>query len=394
MRKTLRTLGYMTIIEMIAVYLVAFPVYAFQVSSSSTGYVRVATQSAQLAYIASNRAAMLSTVAAAASVVSPASVAVRLATGPVGWAALGVSVALTLAQMYYSQADIAAVRQAASPVATGSKTYTFNGQTYTASGYTEQSANPACSAGGGFMYFFPAFSSVGSPPPSPGMSTTGITGWWCFPSAPQPVTTAPTAQQVTDYLNGLPSGNAQSPESHTAPVGQGAAATSADNVSTVQVSPTQIAPTVKRATDVLPTDSVLDPNAPQPAGPQPVTTPSTSTSTTTTTTTNPDGSTTTETQEEPTALSCSAGNHDQRTFGSILQSHINVWQGSGLLSALNLLKTLTWPEAIPTYSLSSTIMGSFTLDFSVWSGMLTALRALIIAVAGFVAYRIIFVGSK
>ena len=62
------------------------------------------------------------------------------------------------------------------------------------------------------------------------------------------------------------------------------------------------------------------------------------------------------------------------------------------LSALNLLKTLTWPSAIPTYSLQSNLLGSFTLDFSAWSGMLTALRSLIIALAGFVAYRIIFVG--
>ena len=76
----------------------------------------------------------------------------------------------------------------------------------------------------------------------------------------------------------------------------------------------------------------------------------------------------------------------------MLQEHLNLWQGSGLLSTLTLLKTLTWPTAIPTYSLSSSLFGSFTLDFSTWSGMLTALRSLIIALAAFVAYRIIFVG--
>ena len=91
-------------------------------------------------------------------------------------------------------------------------------------------------------------------------------------------------------------------------------------------------------------------------------------------------------------VSCSAGNHDPRTFGSVLQDHLKQWKGSGLLSALNLLKTLTWPTAIPTYSLLSSLFGSFTLDFSAWSGMLTALRSLIIALAAFVAYRIIFVG--
>jgi len=73
---------------------------------------------------------------------------------------------------------------------------------------------------------------------------------------------------------------------------------------------------------------------------------------------------------------------------------MNLWAGSGLLSALNLLKTLTWPTAIPTYSLQSNLLGTFTLDFSAWSGMLTAIRSLIIAIAAFVAYRIIFVGHS
>ena len=88
------------------------------------------------------------------------------------------------------------------------------------------------------------------------------------------------------------------------------------------------------------------------------------------------------------------GNHEQRTFGGILQDHMDLWKGSGLLSALNLLKTLTWPTAIPTYSLQSNLLGNFTLDFSAWSGMLTAIRSIIIAIAGFVAYRIIFVGAR
>ena len=60
----------------------------------------------------------------------PRSFAVRLVAGPVGWAALGVGAGLVLAQMYYSQPDLAAIKTAASPP-TGTYTYTFNGQTYT-----------------------------------------------------------------------------------------------------------------------------------------------------------------------------------------------------------------------------------------------------------------------
>jgi hypothetical protein len=158
------------------------------------------------------------------------------------------------------------------------------------------------------------------------------------------------------------------------------------------VTPTEIPTTVKPATQVTGTDSVVDPNAPAPAGPQPPVPSTQTTTTTTTTTTNPDGSVTQQ-EESTSSVSCSAGHHDQRTFGSVLQDHMTMWQGTGLLSALNLLKTLTWPSTIPTYSLTSSLFGSFTLDFSAWSGLLTALRSLIIAIAAFVAYRIVFVGN-
>jgi hypothetical protein len=393
MRKTVVTLKkglYLLLTELIAVYLIAFPAYAFQVSSSSTGYVRVATQPAQLAYVAANRAALISTVASAAAVVSPASVAVRLVTGPVGWAALGVSVALTLAQMYYSTADLQAVKTAASPVPSGAATtYTFNGNNYampTNQFVGSPVTNPVCTGSGGKMYGWPGGSGA-----YPGWTPSGIGDWYCGPTVPFTPAQAPTPQQVADYLTGLPANSPNAPESHVTPVGQGAPVTPADNITTNPVTPSQITPTVKPAAQVTPTDTVIDPNAPAPAGAQPPVPAAQTTTTTTTTTTNPDGSTTTQDADTAT-VSCSAGNHDQRTFGSVLQEHMTRWQGTGLLSALNLLKTLTWPTAIPTYSLQSSLLGTFTLDFSAWSGLLTALRSLIIALAAFVAYRIIFVG--
>jgi hypothetical protein len=394
MRKTVTTITkalYLLLTELIAVYLIAFPVYAFQVSSSSTGYVRVATQSAQLAYVAANRAALISTVASAAVAVSPASVAVRLVTGPVGWAALGVSVALTLAQMYYSTADLQTIKTAASPVPSGAATtYTFNGTNYampTNQFVGSPVTNPPCTGSGGKMYGWPGGSAA-----YPGWTPSGVSDWYCGPTVPFTPIQAPTPQQVADYLTGLPANNPNAPESHVTPVGQGAPVTPADNVTTNPVTPSQIAPTVKPAAQVTPTDTVIDPNAPAPAGAQSPVPATQTTTTTTTTTTNPDGSTTRQDADTAT-VSCSAGNHDQRTFGSVLQEHLTRWQGTGLLSALNLLKTLTWPTAIPTYSLQSSLLGTFTLDFTAWSGLLTALRSLIIALAAFVAYRIIFVGN-
>ena len=93
-------------------------------------------------------------------------------------------------------------------------------------------------------------------------------------------------------------------------------------------------------------------------------------------------------------MSCSVGNHEQRSFGGILQTHMETWKGSGLLSALNLLSTLVWPTTSPTYTLTSAFLGTLTFDFSAWAGMLLAIRSIIIAIAGFVAYKIIFVGSR
>ena len=427
MRKTVTivTKGlYLLLTEMIAVYLIAFPVHAFQVSSSSTGYVRVATASAISAYQVAQRAAFTTAVASAISAPTVASVAVRIATGPVGWGLLGVSAALTLAAMYYSSQDVQAVKTAAlasaPPVGTrsdGSGTTlpagavwspascvhpcAFNGQQYFSVDSVGESSTSCYQGNNGGTFTDPAW-------PGWTRSNQAISGPTCrrnwshkndgtATSSQQEIGFVPpsnlTLGEYQTYVGSLPAANVNSIESKTAPVGQGATAPSAENVTTIPVSPTEVVPTVKPASQVGPTDAVIDPNAPAPAGPQPAVPSTQTTTTTTTTTTNPDGSVTK--QEETTgSVSCSAGNHDQRTFGSVLQNHLTLWQGSGLLSALNVLKTLTWPSAIPTYSLSSSLFGSFTLDFSAWSGLLTALRSLIIALAAFVAYRIIFVGSK
>jgi hypothetical protein len=142
---------------------------------------------------------------------------------------------------------------------------------------------------------------------------------------------------------------------------------------------------------VSPTDAVVDPNAPKPAGTENQSATQTTT-TTTTTTTNPDG-TKTDTQQDNATVSCSGGEHDARSFGSILQAHITTWQSSGLLSALALLQTLTWPEALPTITFTSATWGTHQVDFNQWASVFTVLRTLTIAGAGFAAYRIIFVGN-
>ena len=215
-------------------------------------------------------------------------------------------------------------------------------------------------------------------------------------------TVVPTASEIAAWVDQYAANHPLSLESHTQVAGQDVSSTPADQVVTQAVPASDVATEVKPATEVGPTDVVVNKNATAPAGPTP-TPPATqntsNTSTTTTTTvTNPDGtttatSTTTQTEQAP-AGSCNTGNHEQRTFGGILQSHIDAWKGSGLLSALNLLGTLVWPTSSPTYTLQSTFLGNISFDFSSWSGMLLAIRSVIIAIAGFVAYKIIFVGSR
>ena len=102
MRAKLSLCLYMLLVEVVAYALVVFPVYAFQVSSSTTGYVRVASQAAMSTMVAAQRAATLASVAPLISGASAGSVAVRLVAGSLGWPALGIVAGMTLAMLYYN----------------------------------------------------------------------------------------------------------------------------------------------------------------------------------------------------------------------------------------------------------------------------------------------------
>jgi hypothetical protein len=197
----------------------------------------------------------------------------------------------------------------------------------------------------------------------------------------------PSTQQLQNYLTGLPSSDPLAPEKQTDPAGMtNPAPTGSSSTTNLPVSPTEMPTTVVPANNIPAGSSVVDPNAPAPSQQ----TQTTEQSSTTTTTTNPDGS---QTEQSTASVSCASGQHSNRTFGSVLQDHYNVWSASGLLGTLELLKNLSWPTTFPTYTLQSSVMGTFTFDFNAWSGVINALRALVIAGAGFVAYRIIFIGG-
>ena len=322
MRQTLTTCLYLLLVDLITVYLVVSPVSAFQISSSSTGYVRVATSAAIGAYETANRAAFTSAVATVVAGPSAASVAVRLVTGPVGWGLLGVSAALTLASLYYSQSDVAAVKAAAlaaaPPVSSRSD---GSGTTLPAGAVWNPASCVHPCAMNGQQYFYTQFSDPNSTCyTGNGGGPYTLSGWPGWVISNQLIsgptcrinyqhtnngTTASTNQEMgfvqpssltlgdyQTYVGGLPAANPLSVESKTAPVCQGVTAPAADQVTSLPVTPAQVVPTVKPASQVGPTDAVIDPNAPPPSGPQPMIQSTQTTNTTTTTTTNPDGSTT------------------------------------------------------------------------------------------------------
>ena len=399
------------------------PVQAFQVSSA-TGYARVVSQAAQQAYIASHRAQVISALAPAISAAGAGSVAVRAVAGPIGWASLAVSAGLVIAGMLYDASERQTVKDNASAAAGNPTVGVYGDGTPTTwqplpstdiiSPSTSCTSTPTpgcqwtirvseptgktqaqCGLGGntpiteltargwqflGENYFSAPANKCGQ---TYQLFYTGSNGGDRVTAQAAP----PTQQQVADYLSSLPSGNPLAPESQNQPAGTtNPAPTGSTSTTNIPVSPSEMPTTVVPANNVPPGSSVVDPNAPAPTQQ----TQTTQQSSTTTTTTNPDGS---QTDQSTATVSCASGQHSDRTFGSVLQDHYNVWSASGLLGTLELLKNLSWPTTFPTYTLQSTVMGTFTFDFNAWSGVINALRALVIAGAGFVAYRIIFVGG-
>lgn len=391
-------------------------------AQTATQYSRVVAQAERIAYLAAQRSALASQVATAALAPSAASLAVRMVAGPVGWAALGVGAGLVLAQMYYSQSDLSAIKTAASTpggwqvASTNAGVQTFPGfGTNTPANATYPNARiqfsatnvPLCAVDTEYQHdwvvgpfqslstavFFPGNFFVNGP------AVNGQSLYVChrkgIPGSTNPVQDGlipPTPQQVANYVTTLPPSDPKSVEAHTNPVGTTGAAQPADTTISQPVSSTEM-PTTVKPKPVPAGDIVVVDNVPPPASTPQQNTQQQTTTTKTTTTQNPDGSTTQQ-EETQATTSCAAGSHENRTFGTVLQAHQTIWSTSGLLGTLNLLKSLTWPSTLPVIALPSAFFGSQQVDFNQWAWFFTVLRTLVIATASIAAYRIIFVGGQ
>ncbi len=377
---------------------VSSPVEAFQISSA-TGYARYVPQAAQAAYVATNRAQIIAAAAPAISASTAGSIAVRAVTGPLGWAALAVQAGLLITGIYYSQQQVKDIQAAAgSPGSSQIPGYAMPTGGKVTRCVTVSALCPFANDDA-YLLIPSRAGVVGCDPTGLGNPPAGWSGWYSYqnnchafhpagqphPMVQEPPTATPT--QVADYMRGLPASDPLAPEQNAQPGGTTNPAPTSDTTVDVPVSPNQMPSVVGPANNVPDGSSVVNSNAPAPQQQQ-QTAQQTSKETTTT---NLDGS---QTQDSTATVACNAGAHDQRSFGQVLADHQRVWQSSGLMGTLNFIKNITWPTTFPTYTLTSTMFGTMTFDFNAWSGMINALRALVVAGAGFAAYRIIFVGGS
>ncbi len=397
--------SYGTFIGMLLISFCLVPVQAL--AFQATNYARVVAQAERIAYLAAQKPSLSTAVASAAMATNPTSLAVRLVTGPVGWAALGVSAGLIIAQMYYSGSDLSALKQAATPAGGTSITHPNTGTfTVPSAAYNGQNAtfsttigSPCAGDGNTYDWMIGPFNvQYAFQLPQVGTSRGGPYAFYVCHIAGgagsyNQQSGTVTQADVEAYVETLPASDPQSVESHTQPAGLGQPTPAGGQTTNTQtVSPTEM-PTTVKPKPVPAGDSVVQDNVPPPPGsPQQATQQQTAT-TTTTTTQNPNGSVTEQEQTQAT-VSCSTGDHEPRTFASVLQEHQAKWTSSGLLGAVNLLKTLVWPSGLPVISLPSSFFGQQSVNFNDWAWAFTAIRTLMIAIATLAAYRIIFVGGR
>ena len=395
--------GYLGLVWALSLMMMLTPAQAL---ISTTGYARVATQAAFNAYTVASSSLSASSLSPAVAAASTGSVALRMVAGPLGWASLGVSAGLVLGQIYYSSAQVQQIQNSA-----GTSVWSIPGYTLPTGGSIASVVSCPGHAGcvGGSDQFMeiqiPATSGPnGGCAPIGGWTLTGVVTFFpttfCTLNHPS-VNTSTTAQvtitpatpaQIQTYVGGLPATDPNSLPSNTTQVGVGVSPQAATSVVSQNVDPASLPTTVVPAATVSPTSVVVDPSAPAPAGTT-TTNVTQTTNTTTNSTTDPVTGAVTRTDTETAVSSCTAGDHDSRTMGTILQTHLTTWKGSGIAGALSTLQTLSWPSTSPTYTLHSALFGTFTFDFTAWNTIFIALRTLVIAGASFAAYRIVFVGG-
>ncbi len=399
---------------------VVYPVYAY------SGAVKVVEEAAlALAKKEAVREA-IAIAAAAGGGVATGSMAVRIATAGVPWLGLGLTIGLIAYDIYYSSSDLNTLYNNANVTeayhAGGSiSSYPVDNRNSTQAGTisTEHVSSMDGYNASDYGYTYWGLRTEGCVPKA-GISTLyqmrDYMGWpggvgmvfdngytttsagscdannWrvrlyygynagTSSYAPVYVPGGVTVGSVQDWFDANPS-SGLNPDNRVNPVGLGSSPQNATDVSYIPLSVGDVTVTTKAAPDVG--DIVIGDGFP-PVDPM-VTE---STQTTTRETTTVDG---VDTIEETATTTCGAGSHDDRTFGSVLQSHVLTWQNNGVVASIGLLHSIAFPDTLPVINFDS-MFGHLEVDMSDFSSWFTAVKVLLIASTVILSYRIVFGGG-
>lgn len=198
-----------------------------------------------------------------------------------------------------------------------------------------------------------------------------------------------SAAGLTNWLSNNPA-DALAPETRHQTIGAGASSPVADTVATLPLTTTEAGPVTTKATQQIGAgDIVVSQSVPAPAGSQQTTTQTQQSTTTTTTTTNPDGSVTEDSTTQTSAV-CTAVGYGNRTFGTVLQSHVMEWQGSPVISSISNLSGVVFNSTVPTINFNSTTWGNHSINMSDYGYVFLAIKLIVLACTTILCYRLVF----
>lgn len=414
--------AYALTVAFLAVSFCLSPAYAFTVSNSYVPYVRIVPAAAVITLQAAARQATVAAVGVAVAATTPAALTVlTVASG----LALGVALGTMLWNMNYTAPQLAAIKTAAAtpssyniPTVSSSNIlyvgpYTPSGSLAAHTFCNSQTVGPYTSSPYDYLVNFAAGVN-----PAGYTQLLGYANGSCVINAQGHLisssSTAPTvgssvpatADQAAAFVAALAPSDPASIESHTQPLGVGVYPTANPDATFSIVSQ----PVTDASTSVVPTstvstgDVVVAKDVPPPAGavtavpPASVVVPTSVSKTVVSTSTTTSGVTTTtstetSTQTDTATPSCAAAAAEVRTFASVLQTHMALWQASGLLASIASLKNLVFTGEPPTLSLTTHRYGNHSINFATYNWVYAGLKTILIAFAGMAAIRIVFVGG-
>lgn len=370
--------------------------------------------------------------ASATAGVAGGSLAVTVITAGAPWLALGVAVGLGVAYVYYNSADLVALYNKAIDTAfygntTNVLTAVNDGQPKTAQTISgnwggenhDQRVGPfktsdncynGCTLAGtvltalGYYSYNPYWGMAYDKGWRIRCPDSGCTAWpgstyyksvYMVHLAGNPtsqLTITPADHSATGLTNWLANNPADvlAPETRHMSLGAGQSSPVADTVATLPLTTTEAGTvTTKASIDVGAGDIVVAPSVPPPAGSQTTETQIQQSTTTTTTTTNPDGSVTADSVTEASAV-CTAVGYSNKTFGTVLQSHVMDWQASPVIASLSNLSGVVFPSSLPTYSFNSSMWGNHSLNMNDYGYVFVAIKILVLACTTILCYRLVF----